>query len=83
MGQKTKRRLLLNEQSRGLESRCKSRAHDSYREHCLSRRRLGTSSRKGHYAPNVRVNGFGATRSLLGPLPGSCTDKRSVGSFFL
>ena len=33
--------------------------------------RLGTTSGKGYYAPNVRADGFGATRFQLGPLPGA------------
>ena len=37
--------------------------------------RLGTTSGKGYYAPNVRADGFGATGFRLGPLPGSCMDK--------
>ena len=44
--------------------------------------RLGTTSRKGYYAPNVRADGFGGTRFLLGPLPGSCMDRGVLDVFF-
>ena len=72
------RRLPPNELSRGLESesRCKIREHDSRREHCLPK-----SSRKGYYAPNVRGDGFGATRFRLEPLPGSCMDRGVLDLF--
>ena len=41
---------------------------------CCQESRLGTTSGKGYYAPNVRADGFGATRFRLGPLPESCMD---------
>ena len=44
--------------------------------------RLGSTSRRGYYAPNVRADGFGATRFRLEPLPGSCMD-RGVPDVFL
>ena len=34
-------------------------------------RLLGTTSGKEHYAPNIRADGFGATRFRLGLLPGA------------
>ena len=36
---------------------------------------LGTTSGKGYYSPNVRVDGLGATCSLLGLLPGAASTK--------
>ena len=77
------RRLPPNKQSKGLksESRGRTREHDSRREHCLQKSRLGIGSREGYYAPNVRADGIGATRFRLGPLPGSCMDKDVLGVF--
>ena len=44
--------------------------------------RLGTTSGKAYYSPNVRVDGLGATSSLLGLLPGVVSTKR-CWTFFL
>ena len=44
--------------------------------------RLGTTSGKGYYSPNVRVDGLGATCSLLGLLPGAASTK-GCWTFFL
>ena len=43
--------------------------------------RLGTTLRKGSYAPNIRADGFGATRFRLGRLPGSCMDRGVLDVF--
>ena len=37
--------------------------------------RVGTTSGKGYYSPNVRVDGLGATCSSLGLLPGDVSTK--------
>ena len=37
--------------------------------------RLGTSSGKGYYSPNVRVDGLGGTCSPLGLFPGAASTK--------
>ena len=44
--------------------------------------RLGTTSGKGYHAPNVRADGFGATRFRLGPLPGSCMNREVLDISF-
>ena len=44
--------------------------------------RLGTTSGKGYYSPNVRVDGLGATCSPLGLLPGAASTK-GCWTFFL
>ena len=44
--------------------------------------RLGTTSGKGYYSPNVRVDGLGATCSPLGLLPGAASTK-GCRTFFL
>ena len=44
--------------------------------------RLGTTSGKGYYPPNVRVDGLGATCSPLGLLPGAALTKE-CWNFFL
>ena len=44
--------------------------------------RLGTTSGKGYYSPNVRVDGLGATCSPLGLLPGA-TSTKGCWTFFL
>ena len=44
--------------------------------------RLGTTSGKGYYSPNVRVDGLGATCSPLGLLPGAAPTK-GCWTFFL
>ena len=43
--------------------------------------RLDTTSGKGYCAPNVRADGFGATRFRLGPLPGNCMDRGMLDLF--
>ena len=67
---------LPNETSRGLEreSKCRPREHDSRREHCLSKEPRGYWFGKRVLRPNVRADGFGATRFRLRPLLGSCMD---------
>ena len=45
--------------------------------------RLSTTSGKGYYAPNVRADGFEATRFRLGPPLGSCMDRGVLGVFSL
>ena len=44
--------------------------------------RLGTTSGKGYYSPNVRVDGLGVTCSPLGLLPGAASTK-GCWTFFL
>ena len=49
---------------------CRASASTAYQESCL-----GTTSGKGYYTPNVRVDGLGATCSPLGLLPGAASTK--------
>ena len=44
--------------------------------------RLGTTSGRGYYSPNVRVDGLGATCSPLGLLPGAASTE-GCWTFFL
>ena len=72
------RRLPLNEQSRGplkVKAGVKLVSAILAASTACQESRLGTTSRKGYYAPNVRADGFGATRFRLGPLPESCIDR--------
>ena len=60
----------------------KAREHDSRRKHCIQEIRLGTTSAKGYYSLNIRVDGLGATCSPLGLLPGAASTK-GCWTFFL
>ena len=45
--------------------------------------RLGTTSGKGYYSPNVRVDGIGATCFPPGLLPGAASSTEGCWIFFL
>ena len=68
-----------HEQPRGLEckSRCKNLVSTilAASTACQESRLVGTTSGKGYYSANVRVDGLGATCSPLGLVPGAASSK--------